>query len=190
MTTNQTKSNSIRPILEKKKLNGSNFLDGYRNLRIVLRYEQKLNHLEEALPKAPPATAIAAVCNAYTRRVAKQQEVACLILASMTLEIQKKLENCIAFDILQELKTMFPHQMKGYLDQMERLGYPMPLVLGVNLILTLLSRDYDQIVHDYNMHCMGKTIPERNAMLKLTEKAWTLEEELSSLYGRVEEEQS
>nr|GFD15756.1 zinc finger, CCHC-type [Tanacetum cinerariifolium] len=34
-------------------------------------------------------------------------------------------------------------KMKGYLDQMERPGYPMPLVLGVNLILTLLSKDYD-----------------------------------------------
>ncbi|GJS59293.1 zinc finger, CCHC-type containing protein [Tanacetum coccineum] len=35
-------------------------------------------------------------------------------------------------------------KMKGYLEQMEHLGYPMPLVLGVNLILTSLSKDYDQ----------------------------------------------
>ncbi|GJX26130.1 retrotransposon protein, putative, ty1-copia subclass, partial [Tanacetum coccineum] len=53
---------------------------------------------------------------------------------------------------------------------MELLGYPMPLVLGVNLILTLLSKDYDQFIQDYNMHSMGKTIPELHAMLKLAEK--------------------
>ncbi|GKE71770.1 hypothetical protein Tco_1529842 [Tanacetum coccineum] len=39
-----------------------------------------MHHLEEALPEAPPATATAAVHNAYTRRVAEQQEVACLML--------------------------------------------------------------------------------------------------------------
>ncbi|GJW47123.1 retrotransposon protein, putative, ty1-copia subclass [Tanacetum coccineum] len=43
--------------------------------------EQKFHHLEEALPEAPPAIATAVVRNAYTRKVAKQQEVACLMLA-------------------------------------------------------------------------------------------------------------
>ncbi|GKF68842.1 hypothetical protein Tco_0198521, partial [Tanacetum coccineum] len=99
------------------------------------------HHREEALPKAPPAIAAAAVRNAYTRRVAEQQEVACLML------------------------------MKAYLDQMERLGYPMPLVLGVNMILTSLSKDYDQFMQNYNMHGMGKTIPKLHDMLKLAEKA-------------------
>nr|GEX89363.1 zinc finger, CCHC-type [Tanacetum cinerariifolium] len=60
-------------------------------------------------------------------------------------------------------------KMKAYLDQMERLGYPMPLVLGVNIILTLLSKDYDQFVQNYNMHSIGKIIPELHAMLKLEE---------------------
>ncbi|GKA58929.1 zinc finger, CCHC-type containing protein, partial [Tanacetum coccineum] len=170
MSANQTtNNNSIRSILDKEKLNGINFLDWYRNLRIVLKNEQKSHHLEEALPKAPPATATVVVRNAYTLRVAEQQEVFCLMLVSMTPEIQKNLEDRTAFEILQELKTMFQQQaeqelfkivkafhackqeegqsvstcvlkMKAYLDQMERLGYPMPLVLGVNLILTSLSK--------------------------------------------------
>ncbi|GKC28086.1 hypothetical protein Tco_1035380 [Tanacetum coccineum] len=149
--TQTTNNNSIRSILDKEKLNGRNFLDWYRNLRIVLRNEQKLHHLKEALPKAPPATATVVVRNAYTRRVAEQQEVACLMLVSMTPEIQKNLEDRTAFEILQELKTMFQQQdehelfetvkafhafkqdegqsvstyvlkMKAYLDQMERLA--------------------------------------------------------------------
>ncbi|GKC36595.1 hypothetical protein Tco_1048979 [Tanacetum coccineum] len=121
------------------------------------------------------------------------------MLVSMTLEIQKNLEDRTAFDILHELKTMFQQQaeqelfetiktfhackqeegqsvstyvikMKAYLDQIERLGYPMPLVLGVNLILTSLLKDYDQFAQNYNMHGMGKTILELHAMLKLAEK--------------------
>ncbi|GJS82680.1 retrotransposon protein, putative, ty1-copia subclass [Tanacetum coccineum] len=38
--TQTTNNNSIWSILDKEKLNGSNFLDWYRNLRIVLRNEQ------------------------------------------------------------------------------------------------------------------------------------------------------
>ncbi|GJY93363.1 zinc finger, CCHC-type containing protein [Tanacetum coccineum] len=197
--TQTTNNNSIRSIIKKEKLNGSNFLDWYHNLRIVLKNEQKLHHLEEALPEAPPANATAVVRNAYTRRVDEQQEVACLMLVSLTLKIQKNLEDRAVFEILQELKTMFQQQakqelfkivkafhackqeegqsastyvlkMKSYSDQMERLGYPTPLVLGVNLILTSLSKDYDQFVQNYNMYGMGKTIPELHAMLKLAEK--------------------
>ncbi|GKA46995.1 zinc finger, CCHC-type containing protein [Tanacetum coccineum] len=118
----------------------------------------------------------------------------------MTPEIQKNLEDRTIFEILQELKTMFQQQaeqelfetikafyaykqeegqsvstyvlkIKAYLDQMEQLSYPMPLVLGVNLILTSLSKDYEQFVQNYNMHDMGKTIPELHAMLKLAKKS-------------------
>ncbi|GKD93549.1 zinc finger, CCHC-type containing protein [Tanacetum coccineum] len=53
---------------------------------------------------------------------------------------------------------------------MGRLGFPMTLVVGVNMILTLLSKYYDQFVQNYNMHDMRKTIPELHAMLKLAEK--------------------
>ncbi|PWA53130.1 zinc finger, CCHC-type [Artemisia annua] len=139
-------NSSIRSILEKEKLNGNNFLDWYRNLRIVLRAEQKFYHLEEALPEAPAANATAVVRNAYTRRCNEQQEVACLMLASMIPELKKHLENLAAFDMLRELKVMFEQQaeqeeegqsassyvmkMKGYLDKMDRLGYPLPQILG------------------------------------------------------------
>ncbi|GJZ96086.1 hypothetical protein Tco_0668420 [Tanacetum coccineum] len=96
--------------------------------------EQKLHHLEEALPEAPPATATTAVRNAYTRRVTKQQEVACLIL------------------------------IRG-----ATWSIPSLLVLG-ELDLNSLTR-YDQFAQNYNMHDMGKTIPELHAMLKLAEKS-------------------
>ncbi|GJR28272.1 hypothetical protein Tco_1104504 [Tanacetum coccineum] len=111
----------------------------------------KLHHLEEALPKASPATATAVVRNAYTRRVPEQQEVACLMLEE------------------GRFVSTYVLKMKAYLDQMERLGYPMPLILGFNMILTSLSKDYDQFVQNYNMHGMGKTILELHAMLKLAE---------------------
>ncbi|GJU27695.1 hypothetical protein Tco_1166316 [Tanacetum coccineum] len=142
-------NSTIRSILKKDKLNGRNFLDWYRNLRIILMSEQKLNHMEEALPEAPPFTATAIVRNAYTCRFNEQQEIACLMLEFHAFK--QKEGQCISTYVLK---------MKGYLDQMERLGYPIPLVLRLNLILTLLSKDYEQFVQNYNMHSMGKTITE------------------------------
>ncbi|GKE30643.1 hypothetical protein Tco_1446027 [Tanacetum coccineum] len=92
--------------LTLEKLNGSNFLDWYRNLRIVLGYEQKLHHLEEALPEAPPATTTVVVRNAYTCSVVEQHEIACLKLASMTPKIQKNLEDRTAFVALISLSPI------------------------------------------------------------------------------------
>ena len=51
MTSNTTPTMSLRSILEKDKLNGTNFLDWYRNLRIVLRQERKEYILDQPIPE-------------------------------------------------------------------------------------------------------------------------------------------
>nr|GEV72247.1 zinc finger, CCHC-type [Tanacetum cinerariifolium] len=61
-------------------------------------------------------------------------------------------------------------KMKGYIDNLERLGYQVTLGLGVSLILIGLRKEYDGFVHNYNMHSMGKTVNELHAMLKLHEQ--------------------
>ena len=57
MTSNTAPTISLRSILEKDKLNGTNFLDWYRNLRIVLRQEMKEYILEQPIPEEPAANA-------------------------------------------------------------------------------------------------------------------------------------
>nr|GEW68025.1 zinc finger, CCHC-type [Tanacetum cinerariifolium] len=61
-------------------------------------------------------------------------------------------------------------KMKGYIDNLERLGHPVTLGLGVSLILIGLRKEYDGFVQNYNMHNMGKTVNELHAMLKLHEQ--------------------
>nr|GEW73797.1 hypothetical protein [Tanacetum cinerariifolium] len=148
-------NSTIRSILKKGKLNGSNFLDWYRKLRIVLGSQLKLNHIEETLPKAPPATVTTIVHNAYTHRLSKK----CLELSRHFMLSSRR-----------RVVSTYVLKMKGYMDQMECLSYPMPLVLGLNLILTSLLMDYEQFIQNYNMHSIEKTIPELHAMLKLAEK--------------------
>jgi hypothetical protein len=51
---------TLRSILEKDKLNGTNYADWIRNLRIVLRAEKKEEILDNPLPEAPTDNAPAA----------------------------------------------------------------------------------------------------------------------------------
>nr|GFA94397.1 hypothetical protein [Tanacetum cinerariifolium] len=60
--------------------------------------------------------------------------------------------------------------MKGYINNLEHLGHPVTLGLGVNLILIGLRKEFDGFVHNYNMQSLGKTINELHAMLKLHEQ--------------------
>ena len=71
---------SLRSILEKDKLSGTNFLDWFRNLRIVLTQERKLYVLETPCPEEPPASAPRADRTAYEKHFNDAVDVACLML--------------------------------------------------------------------------------------------------------------
>nr|GFA23561.1 hypothetical protein [Tanacetum cinerariifolium] len=57
MTTSSTNNSVFRGFFEKQKLTGPNFIDWYRQLRIVLSIKDKLNYLEQPIPPAPIAPA-------------------------------------------------------------------------------------------------------------------------------------
>ncbi|GKE03179.1 hypothetical protein Tco_1395197 [Tanacetum coccineum] len=97
-------------------------------------------------------------------------EVACLMLGSMTPELHRQFENSSPYEMLQELRSMFEKQVGGYVKQLERLGYVLPHDLSVGLILNGLTSDFVRFVRNYNMHNMGKTIGELHALLIEYEK--------------------
>ncbi|GJY43164.1 retrotransposon protein, putative, ty1-copia subclass [Tanacetum coccineum] len=121
-------------------------------------------------------------------------EVSCLMLRSMTPELHRQFENSSFYDMFQELKSMFKKQagverfdliqtfhackqeegksvssyvlkMKGYVEQLERLGYVLPQEISVGLILNGVTSDFSSFVRSYNMHNMGKTVGELYVML-------------------------
>nr|GEZ09108.1 zinc finger, CCHC-type [Tanacetum cinerariifolium] len=61
-------------------------------------------------------------------------------------------------------------KIKGYIDNLERLGHPVTLGLAVSLILIGLHKEFDGFVQNYNMYSPGKTINELHAILKLHEQ--------------------
>ena len=60
--------------------------------------------------------------------------------------------------------------MKGYVDHLERLGYPISQELATDLILNSLLDSYDQFVINNNMNNMEISISELHAMLKTAEQ--------------------
>jgi len=58
---------ALRSVLESNKLNGTNYEDWIRNLRIVLRYEKKEEVLDTPLPEEPDANATGTKRAAYRK---------------------------------------------------------------------------------------------------------------------------
>ena len=105
--TAQVSNFALKSILEKDKLNGTNFTTWYRNLRIVLKHDKKENVLEEPLPEEPADNATAAVKNAHQKLVDESTEISCLMLACMEPNLQQQFEDIDASDMIESLKGMF-----------------------------------------------------------------------------------
>ncbi|GJZ04004.1 hypothetical protein Tco_0537279 [Tanacetum coccineum] len=190
---------AFRSMFEREKLSSLNFNDWFRSLKLVLRVEKKLFVIEQPIPLAPPTDSIAQVLAQWNAVYDAHNKVACLMLGSMTLELHRQFENSSPYEMLQELKSMFEKQarverfnliqtfhackqeegksvssyifkMKGYVEQLERLGYVLPQDLSVGLIMNGLTRDFAEFVRNNNMHNMGKTIGEPHALLIKYEK--------------------
>ena len=163
----------MRSVLEKDKLNGSNFLEWYRNLRIVLKQEKKDYVLEKVLPKKYRANAWQSDKDAWDKHSNDAVDVSCLMLATMNLELQKQYEYVESpIQMITGLKSMFqeqartqryqtvrsliecklpkgepvsPHviKMMGYIDNLGKLDCPISQELATNIILQSLPSSYD-----------------------------------------------
>nr|GEV15316.1 zinc finger, CCHC-type [Tanacetum cinerariifolium] len=114
----------LRNFFEKQKLTGPNFIDWYRQLRLVLSTKDKENYLEHPIPEAtiaPPGQQVPpAAAAAYAAWVKGQKEVDVLLLLTMDLDIQWNLAHLGAYDMLQELKAMFSKQAEQEILQTVR----------------------------------------------------------------------
>ncbi|GJX62742.1 retrotransposon protein, putative, ty1-copia subclass [Tanacetum coccineum] len=148
---------AFRSMFEREKLSGNNFNDWFRQLKLVLRVEKKMFVIEQPLLAAPAADSNAQLKSMFE----KQAGVERFDLIQTFHACKQEKGKPVAAYVLQ---------MKGYVDQVERLGYMLPQDLIVGLILNGLTKDFAGFVRNYNMHNMGKTIGELDAMLIEYEK--------------------
>ncbi|XP_066385555.1 uncharacterized protein [Miscanthus floridulus] len=99
---------TLRSILEKDKLNGTNYVNLIRNLRIVFRAKKKEEILDTPLPEEPADNALTTEKNAYKRACDADLEVSCLMLACMESDLQLLFDNNhAAHDMIVVLNDMF-----------------------------------------------------------------------------------
>nr|GEU46132.1 hypothetical protein [Tanacetum cinerariifolium] len=155
--------------------------------------------IEQPIPLAPAADSAANVLAEWNAVYDAYNKVACLMLGSMTPKLHRQFENYTPYKLLHELKFMFEKQdgverfdliqtfyackqkegkpvpayvlkIKGYVEQLERLGYVLPQDVSVGLILNGLTSDFARFMRNYNMHYIEKTIGEQHVMLIEYEK--------------------
>ncbi|XP_047327062.1 uncharacterized protein LOC124930752 [Impatiens glandulifera] len=188
---------SLRSIIEKNKLNGTNFLDWERNLRIILRSEGREDVLTTPIPKVTDTSSDEEKATA-TQLKTEALPVTCLMLAAMEPDLQKRFLSSDAYTITTELKTLFqdqarieryethkaildsrlvkgkpvsPHviSLTGLFKRMEDLGTPYDQELATDIVLRSLHDGFAPFRMKYHMNGLKHDLNELHNLLKNAE---------------------
>ena len=101
--TNRNASSTflLSAVLKQNKLDGTNFNDWFRNLKIVLKQQKKEYVLQATLGDAPAEDAPLATQAEYHKRVNGSNEVSCLMLIFMTPDLQCCLEDWTTYEMIE-----------------------------------------------------------------------------------------
>ena len=79
--SSNTNNLTLKSLVDKVKLNGTNYLDWDRSLRIVLRYERKEYVLDKAIPADPAPNASRVIKDAHEKHLNDSSDVGCIMLS-------------------------------------------------------------------------------------------------------------
>ena len=188
---------SLHNILEANKLTGVNYSDWLRNVKMVLQIQKVAYILETPEPKVNEQS------SAEERTEAdqwKQDEMLakCIILTSMSNELQRQHENLDSGSIMLRLKELYAEpdrtaryeilselfgtkmkegesvqihvlKMIDLIERLAQLGFVMDHDLGIDLVLQSLPPSYAQFVLNFNMNKLEVSLPELLNMLRTAE---------------------
>nr|GEX73636.1 putative retrotransposon Ty1-copia subclass protein [Tanacetum cinerariifolium] len=128
--------------------------------------------IEQPIPPAPTLDSAVIVLAKWNTIYDAYNEVACLMLESMTPKVHSQFKNYSPYEMLKELKSMFKKQARverfDLIQTFHACKQEEDLIVG--LILNGLTSDFSRFVRNYNMHNMGKTIGKLHVMLIEYEK--------------------
>jgi hypothetical protein len=161
-------------------------------------------HKEFVLTKPFPANltnnAPAAQRREHEKRCNDYLDISCLMLATMSPELQRQYEALDAHTIITGLRNMFedqaraerfntskslfacglaegnpmsPHVVKmiGYTESLDKLGFPLSRELATDLILQSLPPCFEPFIMNFNMNNMNRTLTKLPGMLKTAEES-------------------
>ena len=189
---------SLRSILDANKLTGPNYVDWLRNLKIVLSQE-KLSYILDT-PTFEPLGEDASQEKKTTYKMWQNDSlnVKCIMLASMSNELQRQHDSMDTQSILLNLKELYGEQSRtaryeiskqlfrarmtertsvqdhvlmviDLITRLGQLGFVMDGELNQDLILQSLPESFSQFVVNYHMNKLNCSLPELLNMLKTAE---------------------
>ncbi|KAL4298231.1 hypothetical protein GQ457_12G010810 [Hibiscus cannabinus] len=166
---------SLRSLIEKEKLNGINFLDWFR-------------------VNAPRAHK-----DKFKKYMDDMVDVGCLMLATMTPELQKQHEDMVAYEMIQNLKEIYEGQarmercetskalfqckmsegspvgahaikMMGYIQALEKLGFPLNDELAIDVVINMKNGGSKSILMVCEAKRKGKKVAKSKGISKTKPK--------------------
>ncbi|KAK8617350.1 hypothetical protein V6N13_080267 [Hibiscus sabdariffa] len=163
-------------------------------MRIVLNQERKEYVIIKSVPNEPGTNSPRASKDKFEKHIDDMLDVECLVLATITLELQKQQEYVVSYEMIQNLKEIFEgkarHEryetskdlfqckmsegtpvgahvikMMGYIQTLEKLSFALNNELVTDVILQSLSNSFKQFILNFNMNDIDKTLPQLLGML-------------------------
>ncbi|KAI3698995.1 hypothetical protein L2E82_42959 [Cichorium intybus] len=189
---------SILSLCSKVLLNGTNYNDWIRNIKMALRYDNKEYVLETELVDINPETATPEEIALYQKHSDDATKVACIMIATMNPELQRIYKDYWPFEMHKELAEKFRKQeriercevvkdftnskpkdgesicahvqrMQGYVERLRKLAMPVPEELAVDIVLNSLPSSYDQFRLAYHLNNNQANLTELHRMLRVAE---------------------
>ncbi|CAH1423792.1 unnamed protein product [Lactuca virosa] len=196
--SNPIGSFSLMNLCGRVIFDGSNFMDWIRNIRMVTRYEDKEYVLDKELKELDESTATPEEVAEYQAHERDATKVACIMMATMTAELQKSYEDYYPFEMHQDLMeryhqsarqeryeiissmittrmkdsepiTSHMQKMQRYVDRLMKLNVNFPEELAIDIILHSLPSCYDKFRMTYHMNKEEVTLSKLQGLLKTAE---------------------
>ena len=196
--SNPNGSFSLMNLCGKVTFDGSNFNEWIRNIRMITRYEDKEYVLDKELKEIDESTATPQEIAEFRAHERDATKVACIMMATMTAELQKSYEDFYPYEMHQDLMeryhqsarqeryeiicsmittmmkdgesvTSHMQKMQRYVDRLLKLNVNFPEDLAIDIILHSLPSCYDQFRMTYHMNKEEVTLSKLQGLLKTAE---------------------
>ena len=193
-STNQEKF-SLLSLCSKMTLDGSNYSDWLMNIKLALRYEDKEYVLDKEFKELDEATLSPEEYAEYKKHYEDATKVACIMVATMTPELQRFYEDYWPYEMNKDLKEKFRkrarqekyevvkalmacklrdgesmcnhvQRMQRYVERLKRLNVVIDDEFAIDIVLNSLPSSYDQFILTYHLNNTKTTLAElHNSLL-------------------------
>jgi len=200
---------TLLPILAKEKLMGPNYLDWMRALRLTLRYEDKEYVLDEQIIEIDRNTASPEEITAYNKHCTDSTKASCIMVSTMSSELQKMFDESWAYEINEKLREMFAkgqrqerlevlkalkkcqhkdgesvcahvQKMQRLIERLEKLDVKFDKNLAIDMVLDSLPDSYDPFIMQFHMNDGETNMMQLHNLLQRAEQGMKKSHVLSS----------